>query len=162
MVLGTWSPNCFATTPPIVCHYRASSTTHGCAPTPAGSYPPSAPPRNPEPTWPARLPPTEGCFICPPRDSRASMFRFHCHRLQTAIILAHFMMGILCTHFFILYSVMSLSMSSMFPRGVCFYRTFFLWNILLNGHSSVMDFRICRCWHQSTAVRLPQAKYIYK
>lgn len=49
----------------------------------------------------------------------ASMFWFHCHGLQTAIILAHFMTGInVCPLFFILYSVMSLSMSSMFPRGV--------------------------------------------
>lgn len=114
-VHGTWSPSCFATAPLIASHYRVSSTTHGCVPTLTDSCHPPTLSRNPEP---ADLPCSEGCFICH-TGLWARMFWVHCHGLQTAIILAHFMLGIPT---FILYSVTSLSMSSILlflSRGVC-------------------------------------------
>lgn len=55
MVLGTWSPSCSATAQSTASHYRASSTTRGCAPMHAESCRQSAPHRNPEPTWPFYL-----------------------------------------------------------------------------------------------------------
>lgn len=124
---GTWSPSYSATIQMIVSHYRVSLTTRGYAQTPAESCPQSAQPRNPEPTWPAYLT-LRGVLSVLHNKLWASMFWFHCHGLQTAIILAHFMME-MHTHFFILYSEMSLSMSSMLSRGIlCFLLPFLFWN----------------------------------
>lgn len=127
MVQRTWSPSCSATIQMIVSHYRVSLTIRGCAQTPAESCPQSAQPRNPESTWPAYLT-LMGVLSVLHNKLWASMFWFHCHGLQTAIILAHFMME-MHTHFFILYSEMSLSMSSMLSRGIlCFLLPFLFWN----------------------------------
>lgn len=155
----TWSASCFAIALSIVSHYRVSLITHGCALTPAESYPPSALPRNPESTWPA----TEG-VICP---SQVTLGQHVLVSLPWALNCRYsgtFYDGYKCIPtFFILYSVMSLSMSSMLPIGVlCFYCHFFS-ETFLNEHSSILNFCIWQqCWHQSTTVRLIKAVYILK
>lgn len=63
---------------------------------------------------------------------------------------------------FILYSVMSLSLSSVLSRGVWFFLLSLSWTFLFSGHSSILVIYVCQCWHQSTTVRLPQAEYILK
>lgn len=94
MVHGTWSPSCSATAPPIVSLSKVSLTTLGWAPTPAESCPPSPLQRSPEHHLTCLL--TSHCGVFSSvlhKRLWASMFQFHCHGLQTAVILAHFMMG---------------------------------------------------------------------
>lgn len=62
----TWSPSCYATAPRTASHCRVSLITHGCAPTPAESCPPSAL-ASPE-LLPAAFP-RRAVFICPPQET---------------------------------------------------------------------------------------------